>query len=210
MHSNKSRTLFVFSVAFLFHWIHSKKQQTVQWAKCKDWNYKRICNESNNIEFCITIHLVRIYGSLEFYSLLQAGRSSATHFSIFSNTEQFVAPLRVFEPGYDLTVHCTLRNVWVANSSLYNLHCCVYWHILSLSLRLATNILDDNMSGCHVPAYRRNFTLWICKKVNMKILRRSYSDLLLFAVVRYALSTVFLKALVYSFPNFSRIRLEAI
>jgi len=29
------------------------------------------CNECNNIEFRITIHLVRTYRCLEFYSLLQ-------------------------------------------------------------------------------------------------------------------------------------------
>jgi len=40
-----------------------------------------MCNECNNIEFCITIYLVHTYRCLEFYSLLQVGRrSSATHF----------------------------------------------------------------------------------------------------------------------------------
>ena len=43
-------------------------------------------NDCNNIEFCIIIHLVCTYRCLEFYSLLQAGRSSATHFS-YSETE---------------------------------------------------------------------------------------------------------------------------
>jgi len=111
-------------------------------------------------------------------------------------------PYEYPNPAMTWMVHYTLRNVWVANSSLYDLTCYGYWHILSLLLCLATIIPDGRLSSCQVPAYRRSFTLWIYKKLNITILRRSYRNLLLSAVARWALSTVFLKALEYFFSKF--------
>jgi len=116
--------------------------------------------------------LLYTYTCLNLRILLHPGSVSTVSFSDFNNTLEFVTLAWDYEPGSNLIVHYTTKNVWFAKIFLYNLRHIGYSNIWSLQLFLPELYSTIQWSGFHVLAEGEIF--YLCNiQTEYKIVRET-------------------------------------